>query len=484
MAACMLFLFTQGCSGSSIEFEDSPSKRTLMRLSALIAADQGSGSSSAVTEFSNGDNIGIFVSKSGGLVSANNMRHNVPFKYQDGALMPPAGQEIYWETQESRLNIYAYSPYSENLTSPIDYAFAVNTDQSTEESHHASDFLHATAKNLTVQSTPVALTFNHLLSRVTVKLVAGTDTSDDELSATTKQLTISGVSAEGTINLSAGVTTSSEATTSITPLSIDGLNYAAIVYPKSGIVTFTMDMGGKRYIHNTEANFKSGYSYEFELTINTYDPVQTTLSLVSIKAWGQGEKVQGELQDEEYLNSLKPIQGVTDSVFKAFLIENFDTNQDGEISYAEARAVKKMNVQEPSGYGHPYIESIEGIENFIYLEELRLNSMSLSRMGSVSTSSFKYLKKFESYARGTSHYIGGPSLQTATIFEVPALGVSYSPELVYLEVHYVGTRTLDLRECPALKTLIVRNYPTEITLKTGQVIDSMTIPEGSTITYK
>lgn len=49
---------------------------------------------------------------------------------------------------------------------------------------------------------------------------------------------------------------------------------------------------------------------------------------------------------------------IPDANFKTYLVQNFDNNNDGEISYAEARLVTSINVQSKS------IASLEGIEHF------------------------------------------------------------------------------------------------------------------------
>jgi len=55
---------------------------------------------------------------------------------------------------------------------------------------------------------------------------------------------------------------------------------------------------------------------------------------------------------------------IPDANFKAYLLENFDTNSDGNISQSEAEAVKEINC---SGRE---IKNLAGIEKFINLESL------------------------------------------------------------------------------------------------------------------
>ena len=63
-------------------------------------------------------------------------------------------------------------------------------------------------------------------------------------------------------------------------------------------------------------------------------------------------------------NDSKVIVEIPDANFKAYLLENFDKNKDGNISLSEAKAVKEINC---SGRG---IELLDGIEKFENLESL------------------------------------------------------------------------------------------------------------------
>jgi len=49
---------------------------------------------------------------------------------------------------------------------------------------------------------------------------------------------------------------------------------------------------------------------------------------------------------------------IPDTTFKAYLLENFDTNNDGEISVEEARTVRKIECTDKP------LTSLQGIEYF------------------------------------------------------------------------------------------------------------------------
>ena len=62
---------------------------------------------------------------------------------------------------------------------------------------------------------------------------------------------------------------------------------------------------------------------------------------------------------------------IPDANFKAFLLENFDANKDGEISLAEAKAVTDLDC---SGKN---IKKLDGIEKFTNLESLNCSNNQL-----------------------------------------------------------------------------------------------------------
>ena len=65
---------------------------------------------------------------------------------------------------------------------------------------------------------------------------------------------------------------------------------------------------------------------------------------------------------------------IPDANFKAYLLENFDTNKDGNISVAEAKAVKEINCY------YKNIESLDGIERFLNLASLNCSNNQLSEL--------------------------------------------------------------------------------------------------------
>ena len=73
-------------------------------------------------------------------------------------------------------------------------------------------------------------------------------------------------------------------------------------------------------------------------------------------------------------NDSKVMVEIPDANFKAYLLENFDKNKDGNISLSEAKAVKEINC---SGKN---IELLDGIEKFENIESLDCSNNKLDEL--------------------------------------------------------------------------------------------------------
>ncbi len=83
--------------------------------------------------------------------------------------------------------------------------------------------------------------------------------------------------------------------------------------------------------------------------------------------------------------NLVPVVAFADEYFKEYCVKNFDKDKDGEISYTEAAAVKKMQCY---GMG---IRSLEGIEHFTNLRELYCYSNKITAIALPNHKNIEYL---------------------------------------------------------------------------------------------
>ena len=86
---------------------------------------------------------------------------------------------VYWGSGKS--DVYAYYPYIENISEIDNQFFAVSEDQNTRRSeaglggYEASDLLWAKAEGVSSSGGAVTLPMKHLMSKLTVRIVAGED---------------------------------------------------------------------------------------------------------------------------------------------------------------------------------------------------------------------------------------------------------------------------------------------------------------------
>lgn len=131
------------------------------------------------TSFENGDVIGLYATEYSGdfaapLQISGNWANNVATTF-DGASWTPA-KKIFWS--ENKMDVYGYYPYM-TPTSIDEHHWSVQLDQSTPETADAlsgyemSDFLWAKAEGVSQDDGDVQLQFEHICSKLVIKLVKG-----------------------------------------------------------------------------------------------------------------------------------------------------------------------------------------------------------------------------------------------------------------------------------------------------------------------
>ena len=122
----------------------------------------------------------------------------------------------------------------------------------------------------------------------------------------------------------------------------------------------TLEVGKLYYMTFFPNNFTKG----FTVTLNT--ETETGTRVYGAKDFKRTDVHRSLDFDKDIV--LKPaLEGnlvFEDANFKAYCVNNFDTNRDGEISYEEAKSVKEIDVDTKN------ITSLKGIEYFTDLESL------------------------------------------------------------------------------------------------------------------
>lgn len=148
---------------------------------AIEAHYPGSPLRATASGFEEGDAIGLFVTKYEGedqspLQISGNYGNNSKCTLRAGKweITPP----VYWS--EGHFDIYAYYPYDEAMRSVDRYRFSVRGDQAAVDQasgmsgYALSDLLYAQSPDVKEQKV-VPLSFRHLMSKLTIKLVKGKD---------------------------------------------------------------------------------------------------------------------------------------------------------------------------------------------------------------------------------------------------------------------------------------------------------------------
>lgn len=145
------------------------------------------------SSWQNGDKIGVYIVKGGGLQASGNYADNVEFTYNSGTWT--TSTPLYYPNDGDKLSFYAYYPYDADMTTPLAYTFNVPIDQAFNngEYYKKNDFLWAKLEDITKSDDAVVLQFSHALAMVEISI------SDNVITAPTVNLL--GTITDCTINL-------------------------------------------------------------------------------------------------------------------------------------------------------------------------------------------------------------------------------------------------------------------------------------------
>ncbi len=243
------------------------------------------------TEFENGDKIGVYIAKSDApLEIGGNTLNNEPLTLTSGTWTP--SQNLFWD--EGTYNAYAYYPYM-SVTSIEDQPVSVATDQSKgatdgeKSAYEASDLLYAQAKGLTASTSPVTLSFRHIMSKLTIRLVKGEDFEGDM--PTDAEIYIHNTVPTATLDISAGIVTRDVKgkTSTIKAHQESDFQFGAIIVPQrldNRVPLVEVVMKGVSYLFESKFLFKPGVDHLVNLVI-TDNPEQ-----VKIEVGGEVENWQ------------------------------------------------------------------------------------------------------------------------------------------------------------------------------------------------
>lgn len=226
------------------------------------------------TAFENGDKVGLFVNESSSPLEIAGNTVNNEMMTLTGTEWEPTRQ-LYWD--KGAYDATAYYPFMEDVSSISDLPFSVATDQSADTSalglsgYEASDFLYASVKGIEAQATPVSMTFSHIMSKISIRLIKGEDFEGDmpEKAIVYLHNTVT----DATIDLSAGVVTKDVKATgkTITACPAGNDTYTAIVVPQrleNRVPLIEVIMNGVSYLYESKFLFKPGVHHSVNLVVD------------------------------------------------------------------------------------------------------------------------------------------------------------------------------------------------------------------------
>lgn len=221
---------------------------------------------------------------------------NREVRYESGWTIQ--GEQLLWKSNDAIVTYYAYLPYTGIVSDATNYAFTVQTDQSTEDNVKASDLL-CTGQQPATPGTALDITFKHALSKLNVTLKKGSELEDGQ-NLTFTSVTLSNCATATTVNLTDGTTgTATKSQTITLYAATENEQYECILVPQTFNQTLKVeitDNNGKVYTFtsNKDLTFASGKQYTLNLTVGR-DKVTT--GTISAKSWGE-EQQGGDLVTE------------------------------------------------------------------------------------------------------------------------------------------------------------------------------------------
>lgn len=227
------------------------------------------------------DRIGLYVTDYASettplpLQVSGNRANNVVVNFDGSAWTPE--QTIYWGNGKS--DVYAYYPYAETVSDVNDLCFELATDQD-GSGYEASDFLWAKAEGVAQSDGPVTLPMKHLMSKLTVKLVAGEDYIGSLPDDATVHLHSTVSNARVDLENGSVVKDPYSGAKSIKMRNLgiktyDGVKavvYEAIVVPQmleSSVPLLEINSKSVSYLLEDSFNFRPGVAYTYTATMNT-----------------------------------------------------------------------------------------------------------------------------------------------------------------------------------------------------------------------
>lgn len=293
IATAALATLLAACSNDSDVFNTPDYTDTPIGLNVNVGpmATRAGYEQGALTEGS----FGLFLTTEGTNSDSRYNCTNREVKYESGWTIQ--GEPLLWKSNEATVNYYAYLPYTGTVGDAANYAFTVQTDQSSDSNVKASDLL-CTGQQTATPGTALDINFVHAMSKLNVNLTKGSELDEG---VTFTSVTLSNCATATTVNLTAGtaVTATNSGQTITLYAATANEKYECILVPQTFNKSLKVEITGSNgkvytFTSNKDLTFASGEQYTLNLTVGR-DKV-TTGSL-SAESWDD-EQQGGDLVTE------------------------------------------------------------------------------------------------------------------------------------------------------------------------------------------
>lgn len=243
-----------------------------------------------------GSSFGLYLTTEGTNSDERYNCTNREVRYESGWTIQ--GEQLLWKSNDATVTYYAYLPYTGTVSDAANYAFAVQTDQNSDESNVKASDLLWTGQQTATPGTALDINFKHALSKLNVTLKKGSELEDG---LTFTSVKLSNCATEIVVNLLEGtiVKTTNSGQTITMYAATENEKYECILVPQTFAQSLKVeitDNNGKVYTFKSdnELTFSSGKQYTLNLTVGR-DKVTT--GTISAESWGS-EQQGGDLVTE------------------------------------------------------------------------------------------------------------------------------------------------------------------------------------------